>query len=222
MTTLGPGDHTRVRRLPEKARYDADTIEAIIDAAPFCHVAATVNGVAMALPTLHLRDGDTLYVHANKSNALLRAALDLGEAAVTMTLYDGIRLARSGFESSIAYRSVMLVGPTREVVEPEERRRILNGFVDAVVPGRSSEVRPMTEREERLTLLVAITIREASAKVSAGPTDDDVDDAALPVWAGVIPARIVHGEPVANTDGAMASGALPVPPSVQRFLENDE
>ena len=80
----------------------------------------------------------------------------------------------------------------------------------------------MTEREERLTLLVAITIREASAKVSAGPTDDDVDDAALPVWAGVIPARIVHGEPVANTDGAMASGALPVPPSVQRFLENDE
>ena len=219
MTTLGPGPHTRVRRLPDKARYDEATIHAIIDEAPFCNVAAEVNGLAMALPTLHVRVGDTLYVHANQSNALLRAALARGRAAITMTLYDGLRLARSGFESSIAYRSVMVVGATREVLDPDERQRVLPAFIDAVVPGRSREVRPMSEREDRLTLVVAITIDEASAKVSAGPTDDDAEDAALPVWAGVIPAHTVFGVPVGNSDGAMADGTMPLPPSVQRLVE---
>ena len=219
MTTLGPGPHTRVRRLPDKARYDEATIHAIIDEAPFCHVAAEVNGLAMTLPTLHVRVGDTLYVHANQSNALLRAALARGRAAITMTLYDGLRLARSGFESSIAYRSVMVVGATREVLDPDERQRVLPAFIDAVVPGRSREVRPMSEREDRLTLVVAITIDEASAKVSAGPTDDEAEDAALPVWAGVIPAHTVFGVPVGNSDGAMADGTMPLPPSVQRLVE---
>jgi len=219
MTTLGPGGHTRVRRLPEKAAYDAETVYAIIDEAPFCHVAAVVNGLAMALPTLHMRDGDTLYVHASKSNALLRAVLDHGEASISMTLYDGLRLARSGFESSVAYRSVVVVGPTREVTDPEERRRVLEGFVDAALPGRGTEVRLMTDREERLTLVVALTIREASAKLSSGPTDDDEVDAALPIWAGVVPARVVYGEPVPATDGAMATGDIPFPPSVTHLRE---
>jgi len=219
MTTLGPGEHTRLRRLPQKAHYDAETIYAIIDEAPFCHVSAIVDGVAMALPTLHMRDGNTLYVHASQSNALLRAALSHGTAAMTMTIYDGLILARSGFESSIAYRGVMVVGPTREVTDAEERRRVLHGFVDAVLPGRATEVRPMTDREERLTLVVAVEITEASAKVSAGAPDDNEDDAALPLWAGVVPARMVFGEPIPATDGAMANGDIPVPASITRLLE---
>jgi len=218
MNTLGPGPHTRVRRIPEKARYDEVTIHAIFDEATFCNVTAVIDGVAMALPTMHIRRNNTIYVHANKSNALLRAALTAGTTCVTATIYDGVRLARSGFESSIAYRSVVGVGTPREVVDDAELDEVLAGFIDAAAPGRSSEVRPMLDRERRLTLVVAIELVEASAKVSAGPTDDDDEDKALPIWSGVVPARLVYGEPVPSNDGAMADG-LPVPASVRALLE---
>jgi len=218
MTSLGPGAHTRVRRLPEKAAYDADTIHQIFDDAPFCTVAATVDGLAMALPTLHVREGTTLFVHANKSNALLQAALAAGRASVSATVYEGIRLARSGFESSIAYRSAVVVGDTRVIDDLDERRRILDATVEAIVPGRSHEIRPASDREVALTLVVAIDITEGSAKISAGPTDDADEDRAAPVWSGTIPARLVYGEPVPATDGAMASGAIDVPASVRRLL----
>jgi nitroimidazol reductase NimA-like FMN-containing flavoprotein (pyridoxamine 5'-phosphate oxidase superfamily) len=208
-----------VRRLPEKAAYDEETVYSIIDAALMCHVAAVVDGVAMALPTLHQRVGRTMYVHSSKSNALLRAVLSVGVASLSVTLYDGLRLARSGFESSIAYRSVVLVGATREVTDPEEKTRVLTGFVDAILPGRSGEVRVMDVREESLTLVVAIRIDEASAKVSAGPTSDEPDDAALPIWSGTVPARVVYGEPVPDTTGAMKDGGVPLADSVRRLLE---
>ncbi len=215
---LGPGDHTRLRRAPEKALYDADTVHAILDEAIFCHVAAVVDGLAMTLPTLHSREGSTIYVHASKSNALLRAALAEGRVSLTATIYDGLRLARSGFESSIAYRSVVVVGPIREVSDPVHKRRVLEGFVDAVLAGRGSEVRAMSEREANLTLVAAIDIAEASAKVSEGPTHDEPEDAALAIWAGTVPARLVYGEPVASGDGAMADGTIPLPASVRRLV----
>ena len=214
---LGPGDHTRLRRLPEKAAYDAATVYAILDEAPYVHLAAVVDGLAMSLPTLHLREGNTLYVHSSKSNALVRSALAAGRVSLTATLYDGLRLARSGFESSIAYRSVVAVGSVREVDDHREKRRLLEGFVDAVLPGRASEVREMSEREAALTLVVAIEVTEASAKVSEGPTHDEPEDAALPIWAGTVPARLVYGEPVAATDGAMAGVGLPLPESLRRL-----
>jgi hypothetical protein len=216
---LGPGAHTRVRRLPEKAAYDEETVYSIIDAAMMCHVAAVVDGVAMALPTLHQRVGRTVYVHSSKSNALLRAVLSAGVASLSVSLYDGLRLARSGFESSIAYRSVVLLGATREVTDPEEKTRVLAGFVDAVLAGRGAEVREMDAREESLTLVVAIGIDEASAKVSAGPTSDEPHDAALPIWSGTVPARVVYGEPVPDTGGAMSDGDIPLPDSERRLLE---
>jgi nitroimidazol reductase NimA-like FMN-containing flavoprotein (pyridoxamine 5'-phosphate oxidase superfamily) len=215
---LGPGPHTRVRRLPEKAAYDDATVFAIIDAAMMCHVAGVVDDVAMALPMLHHRVGRTLYVHASRSNALLRAVLARGIVSVSVTLLDGLRLARSGFESSIAYRTVVLVGTPREVTEAVEKRRVLTGFVDAVLPGRGSEVREINEREANLTLVVAISIDEASAKVSEGPTADDPEDAALPIWAGTVPVRLTYGEPVPQGDGAMARGDVPVPESVRRLV----
>jgi hypothetical protein len=215
---LGPGPRTRVRRLAKKASYEDTTIYAILDEAWVCHVAATVHGKPCALPTLHLREGNTLYLHGSPSNEFLKSIVRAGEAFVTVTIFDGIRVARSGFESSIAYRSVVVVGEAHEVLDASEKRRLLDRFVDRVLPGRAVEARPITESEQRLTMLVAVRIDEASAKVSHGETDDDLDDQALPVWAGTIPACLVFDEPVPDTRGAMASGEVEVPPSVRRFL----
>ena len=215
---LGPGDHTRLRRAPEKAAYDAATVFAILDEALYCHLAAVVDGLAMTLPTLHSREGATLYVHASKSNALVRAALAEGRVSLTATIYDGLRLARSGFESSIAYRSVVVVGTIREITDPGHKRRVLDGFVDAVLEGRGAEVREMSEREASLTLVAAIDITEASAKVSVGPTHDEPEDAALAIWSGTVPAHLVYSPPVPATDGAMATGTVPLPVSIRRLL----
>ena len=217
--TLGPGPHTRVRRLPEKARYDEETIFAILDEARLCHVAAIVDGRAVCLPTLHAREGHRLFLHASRSSAIAAALVDQGVAWVTATIYDGLRLARSGFESSIAYRSVVVSGPVRDVVDDEEKRRILDLFVDAVLPGRAREVRDVTAREVRLTRVLEVSIEEASAKVSAGPTDDDEEDQNLAIWSGVVPASLVFGEPVASRDGAMATGTIPLPASVRGLLD---
>ena len=216
---LGPGLRTRVRRLPKKAAYDEETIFAILDEAWVCHVAATVHGKPAALPTLHLREGHTLYLHGSPANEVLKSLVREGEAFVTTTIFDGIRVARSGFESSIAYRSVVVVGEAHEVVEVEEKQRLLDLFVDRVLPGRAREARPMSEAEQRLTMMVAVQIKEASAKVSMGETDDDLDDQALPIWAGTIPARLVFDDPVADTRGAMANGDVKLPASVRMFLE---
>lgn len=215
---LGPGARTRARRLPEKAAYDEATIFSILDAALLCHVAGIVEGLAMTLPTLHQRVGRTIYVHASKSNALLRAVLTVGEASLSVTHFDGLRLARSGFESSIAYRSVVVVGPVREITDPGEKLRVLNGFVDVVLPGRAREVRPISAREANLTMVVALHIDEAVAKVSQGPTSDDPEDAARAIWAGTIPARVTYGDPVPDVNGAMSTGEVTLSPSVRRLL----
>jgi nitroimidazol reductase NimA-like FMN-containing flavoprotein (pyridoxamine 5'-phosphate oxidase superfamily) len=204
-----------VRRLPKKARYDADFIYGVLDEARWCHVAAVVDGLAVALPTLHAREGDQLYLHGSLSNAVMKAVRDAGRAFLTVTLYDGVRVARSGFESSIAYRSVSVVGPVREVADATEKARVLDLLIDAVLPGRSREVRPMRDRERDLTLVLALTIDEASAKVSAGPTEDFDEDVDLPIWAGTVPARLVYDTPVPGVDGAMAAGDIPVPASVR-------
>jgi uncharacterized protein len=214
---LGPGERTRVRRLPEKARYDAKTVYDILDEARLCHVAALVNGRAVTLPTLHARDGDVLYLHGSQSNAFMKAVFESETAYVNVTLYDGLRLARSGFESSIAYRSVVVVGPATTVTDLDEKRRVLDLFMDAILPGRGGEVRAMSERELKLTMVVRVAITEASAKVSAGPTDDFDDDLDLPIWSGTVPAHLHFDPPIPSDDGAMASGDVPLPESVQRL-----
>jgi nitroimidazol reductase NimA-like FMN-containing flavoprotein (pyridoxamine 5'-phosphate oxidase superfamily) len=216
---IGPGPKSRVRRLPAKANYERDAIYAVIDEAPFCHVAAIVKGDAMVIPTLHAREGDVIYLHGSPSNAVMKAVVGRGEACLTVTLYDGLRLARSGFESSIAYRSVVVFGTASLVSDDGEKTRILDMFVDAVLPGRASEVRAMSDAERRLTVVVAVTIDEASAKLSSGPTDDPDDDLELPVWSGTVPARLRFGAPIPDTNGAMSQGTIPVPASVQRLLD---
>lgn len=216
---LGPGPRTRVRRLPEKANYEESVVYAILDEARLCHVAAVVNGSAMTLPTLHAREGRLLYLHGSQSNAIMKAIGERHEACVSVTLYDGLRLARSGFESSIAYRSVTVFGAARAVDDAQEKARVLDLFVERILPGRSNEIRPMTAQELRLTMVIAVSIDEASAKLSAGPTDDDVEDMALPIWSGTVPARLTFGTPIPSMDGAMASNEVALPASVQRLLD---
>jgi nitroimidazol reductase NimA-like FMN-containing flavoprotein (pyridoxamine 5'-phosphate oxidase superfamily) len=218
--TLGPGPRTRVRRLPKKASYDAAVINSILDEAWVCHVAATVRDKSVALPTLHLREGNTIYVHGSPSNEVMKAVVREGEAFLTVTIFDGLRLARSGFESSIAYRSVVVGGAAHEVTDDHEKARVLHRFVDRVVEGRANEARPMSDQERRLTLLVAVSMDEASAKVSSGPTEDDLEDQELAIWAGTVPARLVFDTPVPDTNGAMARGGIEVPASVRTLLEN--
>jgi hypothetical protein len=216
---LGPGPKTRVRRLAEKANYERDVIYAVIDEAPLCHVAAIVKGTATVIPTLHARENDTIYLHGSPSNVVMKAVVASGEACISFTLYDGLRLARSGFESSIAYRSVVLFGAASLVSDDAEKARVLDMFVDAVLPGRASEVRAMSDAERRLTMVVAVAIDEASAKLSSGPTDDPDEDTQLPVWSGTVPARISFGAPIPDANGAMADGTIPVPASVKRLLD---
>lgn len=216
---LGPGPRTRVRRLPQKATYDEAAIFAVLDEARFCHVAATVHGKPVALPTLHARENHTLYLHGSPSNEVMKSVVRSGEAFVTVTLYDGLRLARSGFESSIAYRSAVVIGAASEVTDDVEKTRVLNLFVDRVLPGRAQEVRPLSDQERRLTLVVAVSIDEASAKISAGPTDDEPEDQELAIWSGTVPARLVFDAPIPDTNGAMAAGEMAIPDSVAALLD---
>ena len=207
-----------MRRLPEKARYDARSVYEILDEAPLCYVAGVLDGRAVCLPHLCAREGRRLYLHGSQSNALLAALVEVGEAWISASTFDGLRLARSGFESSIAYRSVAVSGRVEEIVDETEKERVLDVLVDAVLPGRAGELRRPSARELRLTRVIAVNIDEASAKVSEGPTDDDEADQALAIWSGVVPARLVFDEPVASHDGAMAAGGVEVPASVRRLL----
>jgi uncharacterized protein len=216
-----PSERTRVRRAPKKARYDEATVHAIIDAVPFCHVGVALvdSGDVVVLPFLHARVGHEVYLHGSRSNQLLRSVLAAARVCATFTSYDGLRVARTGFHSSVTYRSVVAFGPARLLEAPDERERALDVLVEAVLPGRSAEVRRPNATELALTSVLALTIEEASAKVSEGPTDDDQEDLASLVWAGDVPASVVYGTPVGATDGAMADGNVPIPPSVRALLE---
>lgn len=210
-----------MRRAPGKARYDAPTVHAIIDTVACCHVGVTLltSGEVVVLPFLHAREDDVVYLHGSRSNHLLRSMVAAERVCATFTSFDGLRVARTGFHSSVIYRSVVAFGPVRLVDGDDERAHALDALVEAVLPGRSLEIRRPNATELALTTVVAFTIDEASAKVSEGPTEDEPADVAAAVWAGDVPATLVYGTPVGATDGAMATGSVPVPPSVRALLE---
>ena len=191
---------TTVRRLPARGAYDRDTIDAILDEAYICHVGFIVphenGGQPFVIPTIHARVGDTLYFHGSAASRMLRSLRDGVDACVTVTLLDGLVLARSAFHHSMNYRSVVVLGKGREVVDRAEKLRALDAIVEHVVLGRSAIVRPPNESEIRQTMVIAMPLAEASAKVRTGPPIDDAPDYALDVWAGVIPIRLEKGEPI--------------------------
>jgi hypothetical protein len=189
----------QVRRLPERGRYERDCINAILDEGLVCHVGTVGPDGPVVIPTAYGRDGDRLYLHGAPANAMLRAA-GTGQVCVTVTLVDGLVLARSALHHSINYRSVVIYGRGEEVTDPDEKERALATVVEHLVPGRTVDARPPTDHELRATRVVRVPLDEASAKVRTGGPKDDEEDLALPLWAGELPLQPVIGPPVAADD----------------------
>jgi uncharacterized protein len=186
---------TRVRRVPDRGRYDRETIETILDETLVSHVGVVHDGAPVVIPTLHARLGDRLYLHGSAASRLLRTLERGAEVCATATLIDGLVLARSAFHHSVNYRSVVVFG-TAQLVQPEsERVQALELFTEKLVPGRWPEVRPPSRQELKGTKVLSLPLDEASAKVRTGPPIDDDEDYELPVWAGVLPMSTVVHEP---------------------------
>ncbi|HEV8432380.1 MAG TPA: pyridoxamine 5'-phosphate oxidase family protein [Thermoanaerobaculia bacterium] len=190
-------ERTTVHRLPERGRYDAATVHAILDEALICHVGFIVHDAPVVIPTIHWRDGDTLYFHGSPASGMLRNMRNGVPACVTVTLLDGLVMARSAFHHSMNYRSAVIFGIAREVTG-EEKLRALDLLVEHVCRGRSADVRPPNEVELRKTLVLALPIEEASAKIRTGGPADDEEDYALDIWAGVIPLRLTPQSPISD------------------------
>lgn len=191
---LTPTDHTTVR-YAARGSYDRDTAYRIIDEATVGHVGFNDGGRPVVIPMLIARVEDRLYLHGSPATRLMRLAKAGLDVCVTMTILDGLVLARSAFHHSVNYRSVVVFGTTTPVVDLEERRSILDAYVDRLLPERRPHLRPMTDKEVRGTAIASLPIEEASVKMrTGGPVDED-EDYALPIWAGVLPALHGYGSP---------------------------
>jgi nitroimidazol reductase NimA-like FMN-containing flavoprotein (pyridoxamine 5'-phosphate oxidase superfamily) len=198
MTDYPITPRTRLRRLRERGVFDRDAVHAIIDQAYVCHVGARMADRPMVQPTIHWRDGETLYIHGSSKNGLFAALQNGEEACVTITHFDGLVLARSAFHHSVNYRCAMIFGTARTVTDEAEKMAALESLIERVAPGRWTEVRPPNAQELKATTVLAFAIDEVSAKVRAGPPVDDAEDYALPVWAGVVPFELRAGEPIVD------------------------
>lgn len=196
MDRKAPSERTTIKRHADRAVYERETIEAILDEALFCHVAVVADGSPRVIPTIHARVGDTLYIHGSNASRTLRALKEGSEICLAVTLLDGLILARSAFNHSMNYRSVMVFGTAREVTDPDEKWQAQRALVEHIVPGRSADVRMPNEKELRQTTILAVSLEEASSKVRSGPSKDAEEDYDLPVWAGEIPLRMVPQPPI--------------------------
>ena len=209
-----PSSRTQVKRLPELGAYDRDVVDAICDEALICHVAYTAPDGPRVIPTIHVRVGDLLYLHGSAASRTLRALRDGIDVAVCITLLDGIRFARSMFEHSMNYRSVVVYGRARPVTDPEELAVTARAISDHVARGRGDDARMPTDVELRQTLFLSIPLHEASAKVSSGHSEEPDDDLALDIWAGVLPLRLSPGEPEAHP---LLRPGIPTPDYVTNY-----
>lgn len=185
-----------VRRLAGRGKYDRATVDAILDAGRFAHVGIVSDGQPFVIPMLYVRNGDEVYVHGSPLSRLLKTLADGVPMCLTVTLLDGLVLARSAFHSSMNYRSVMILGDGREIRDREEKLEALRMIVDHVAPGRSNDARGPSDKELKATEVIALSIDEASAKIRTGPPVDAAQDYGLPVWAGEVPLSLVAGAPV--------------------------
>jgi nitroimidazol reductase NimA-like FMN-containing flavoprotein (pyridoxamine 5'-phosphate oxidase superfamily) len=196
---------TRVKRHPERGAYEREQIDAILDEALYCHVGFVVDGQPYVIPTIHARLDDIVYVHGSPASRMLRTLAGSVDICVTVTLLDGLVLARSVYNHSMNYRSAVVLGRARSV-DGDEKLRALEAIVEHVVPGRWRDARLPTEKELAGTSVLALGLDEASAKIRNGPPKDFDEDVDLPIWAGVIPLRLVAGEAETASDG------IPLPP----------
>jgi nitroimidazol reductase NimA-like FMN-containing flavoprotein (pyridoxamine 5'-phosphate oxidase superfamily) len=191
-------DRTTVRRLAERGRYDRETVHGILDEGLVCHVGFVADGQPYVIPTLYARDGDTLYFHGSTGSRTMRTLARGAEVCLTVTLVDGLVLARSVFHHSANYRSVVVLGRARPVEDPGEKDRVLRLLVEHVVPGRGADARGPSAKELAATAVLALPLDEVSAKVRSGPAADEEEDYDLPVWAGVLPLGLQPAAPVAD------------------------
>lgn len=198
----------QIKRHPERGVYDQEQIHAILDEAYICHVGFAVDGQPYVIPTAYGRAGDQIYIHGSSVSRMLRSLAQGVAVCVTVTLVDGFVLARSAFRHSLNYRSVVILGTARLVTDAHEKMEALRCITNHLVPGRWEEVRQPNEKEMLATSVLAVPLKEASAKVRSGPPMDTEADWPLPAWAGVLPVRTWLGEPV--PDGHVPPVMAPV------------
>jgi uncharacterized protein len=213
MSEFTPTPRTQVRRLPDRGRYDSETIYRILDEGFLCHVGFVVDGQPFVIPTGYARVGDSIYLHGSAASRMLRTLAGGVQVCVTVTLVDGLVLARSAFHHSMNYRSVVILGTAHSVEEPAEKVRALAAFTNHIVPGRWDAVRPVRDSEVKATSVLKLSLQEVSAKIRTGPPKDEPEDYLLPIWAGVLPLTLKAGDAIADAN-------LPDGTKVPEILKN--
>lgn len=208
---------TRVKRLADRGKYDRETVFAVLDEGLVCHVGFTVDGQPFVIPTLFARVGDLLYVHGSAASRMLRTLSGGVQMCVTVTLVDGLVLARAAFHHSMNYRSVVVLGRATLIESPEEKLTALEAFTEKIVRGRWADVRQPNESELKQTTVLSLPLEEVSAKVRTGGPKDDKEDYDLPIWAGVLPLPVVPSAPIPD---AQLRVSLDPPPYVVNYSRN--
>jgi nitroimidazol reductase NimA-like FMN-containing flavoprotein (pyridoxamine 5'-phosphate oxidase superfamily) len=211
-TPYSPTPRTTLHRRPARGSYDRATVHAILDEALVCHLGFVVDGQPFVLPTTFARDDERVFVHGSAAGRLMRTLAEGLDACFSVTLLDGLVLARSAFHHSMNYRSVVVLGRAREVTDRDEKLRAMALLIDKVSPGRSAHARAPNEKEIRSTAVLAIPLEEVSAKVRVGPPVDDAEDMTVPVWTGVVPVALRAGVPESDCVG----GVPREPPAMPR------
>ena len=192
-------DRTKVKRLPARGAYDRDTIYSILDEAFICHVGFSIDEQPYVIPTGFARINDDLYIHGSSASRMLRNLAHGIQVCITVTLIDGLVLARSAFHHSVNYRSVVILGKATLVDDADEKYNALEAFTEHIIPGRWTDIRWPNELELKATTVLKVPIEEASAKIRTGDPKDDEEDYEMTVWAGVLPLNTVPSQPVPDT-----------------------
>jgi uncharacterized protein len=203
-----PTERTRVIREPHRGAYDRETIYKILDEGIVCHVGFSTADQPFVIPTLYARVGDAIYFHGSAASRMLRGAATGIPVCVTVTLTDGFVLARSVFNHSMNYRSVVALGKATLVEAPDEKLDALRAFTEKILPGRWEDARQPNEKELKATSILKLELTEVSAKIRSGPVQDDEEDYALPVWAGIVPLRLQVEPPIRDE---RCDPAIPTP-----------
>ena len=209
-----PTERTRIVREANRAVYDREAIYRILDEAFVCHVGFSLDGQPFVIPTMFARVGEFLYFHGSAASRMLRGLTSGLPVCITVTLLDGVVLARSVFNQSMNYRSVMTFGHAMLIDNPAEKLCALEAFTEKLLPGRWNDARQPNDQELKATSILKLALTEVSAKVRQGDVEDDADDYAVPVWAGVVPLRLVADPPVRD---ARCDPSRPTPPYASSF-----
>jgi uncharacterized protein len=212
--TIPPTERARVVREAHRGAYDRETIDKILDEGFVCQVGFVLDGQPYVIPTLYARIGDAIYFHGSAASRMLRSVSDGIPVCITVTVIDGFVLARSVFNHSMNYRSVVALGKANLVDALEEKLEALRAFTEKIIPGRWSDARRPNEKELKATSVLRLPLSEVSAKIRSGPVEDDAPDYALPIWAGVIPLSLTAGAPVRDD---RCDPSIPTPAYAVRY-----